>query len=153
MVHLILLKRPINSFQPVRQRKQQSQYCPNIYTVISSVGADGQSGGFDSSNYTLNPISSSAKGRVRLDDLLTRTELFLRFWECHSPNLSTTLIAAMGCRQWLPLSVVQLKGKHCRKLHCRNGVVFRYIFGHNDKISLPAMVFIRFLVLKTESFD
>ena len=46
-------------------------YCPYICTVISSVGADGQSGGFDSSNYTLNPISSSAKGRVRLDDLLT----------------------------------------------------------------------------------
>ena len=29
----------------------------------------------------------------------------------------------MGCRQCLPLSVVQLKGKHCRKLHCHNGVV------------------------------
>ena len=47
--------------------------------MISSVGADGQSGGFDSSNYTLNPISSSAKGRVRLDDLLTWMELFLGF--------------------------------------------------------------------------
>ena len=29
----------------------------------------------------------------------------------------------MGCRQCLPLSVVQLKGKHCRKPHCRNEVV------------------------------
>ena len=29
----------------------------------------------------------------------------------------------MGYRQCLPLSVVQLKGKHCRKPHCRNGVV------------------------------
>ena len=29
----------------------------------------------------------------------------------------------MGCRQCLPLSVVQLKGKHCRKPHCSNGVV------------------------------
>ena len=29
----------------------------------------------------------------------------------------------MGCQQSLPLSVVQLKGKHCRKPHCRNGVV------------------------------
>ena len=27
------------------------------------------------------------------------------------------------CRQCLPLSVVQLKGKHCRKPHCHNGVV------------------------------
>ena len=39
------------------------------------------------------------------------------------PNVSTTLITAMGCWQCLPLSVVQLKGKHCRKPHCRNGVV------------------------------
>ena len=29
----------------------------------------------------------------------------------------------MGCWQCLPLSVVQLKGKHCRKSHCRNRVV------------------------------
>ena len=29
----------------------------------------------------------------------------------------------MGCQQCLPLSVVQLKGKHCRKPHCHNGVV------------------------------
>ena len=39
------------------------------------------------------------------------------------PNVSTTPITAMGCRQCLLLSVVQLKGKHCRKPHCRNGVV------------------------------
>ena len=32
---------------------------------------------------------------------------------------STTPITAMGCRQCLPLSVVQLKGKHCRKPHCQ----------------------------------
>ena len=31
----------------------------------------------------------------------------------------TTPITAMGCHQCLPLSVVQLKGKHCRKPHCR----------------------------------
>ena len=30
---------------------------------------------------------------------------------------------AMGCQQCLPLSVVQLKRKHCRKPHYRNGVV------------------------------
>ena len=40
-----------------------------------------------------------------------------------SPNVSTTPITAMGCQQCLPFSVVQLKGKHCRKPHCRNGVV------------------------------
>ena len=33
-------------------------------------------------------------------------------WFC--PNVSTTPITAMGYRQCLPLSVVQLKGKHCR---------------------------------------
>ena len=35
---------------------------------------------------------------------------------------------AMGCRQCLLLSVVQLKGKHCRKPDCPNGVVDT--FGH-----------------------
>ena len=38
---------------------------------------------------------------------------------------------AMGCWQCLSLIVVQLKGKHCWKPHCRNGVVdtFRqYLF-------------------------
>ena len=35
------------------------------------------------------------------------------------PNISTTPITAMGCQQGLPLSVVQLKGKHCQKFHCR----------------------------------
>ena len=44
------------------------------------------------------------------------------------PNVSTTPIMAMGCQQCLPLSVVHLKGKHCRKPHCRNGVVDT--FGH-----------------------
>ena len=39
------------------------------------------------------------------------------------PNVSTTPIMAIGCRQCLPLSVVQLKGKHCQKTHCCNGVV------------------------------
>ena len=29
----------------------------------------------------------------------------------------------MGCRQYLSLSVVQVKVKHCRKPHCRNGAV------------------------------
>ena len=38
-------------------------------------------------------------------------------------NVSTTPITEMGCRQCLPLSVVQLKDKHCRKPHCRNGVL------------------------------
>ena len=29
------------------------------------------------------------------------------------PNVSTTHVTVTGCRQCLPLSVVQLKGKHC----------------------------------------
>ena len=32
-----------------------------------------------------------------------------------------------GCRQCLPLSVVELKGKHCRKPHCCNGVVDTFV--------------------------
>ena len=49
-------------------------------------------------------------------------------WACmlrkrYRPNVSTTLITAMGCQQCLPLSIVHLKGKHCQKPHCCNGVV------------------------------
>ena len=43
-------------------------------------------------------------------------------------NVSATPTTAMGCQQCLSLSVVQLKGKHCRKPHCHNGVVDT--FGH-----------------------
>ena len=46
------------------------------------------------------------------------------------PNVSTTPITAMGCRQCLSLSVVQLKGKHCRKPHCCNGIVGTLDTGH-----------------------
>ena len=38
-------------------------------------------------------------------------------------QLSTTPITTMECRQCLYFSVAQLKGKHCRKHCCRNGVV------------------------------
>ena len=41
----------------------------------------------------------------------------------HSLNVSSTPIKAMGCQQFFHLSVVQVKGKNCRKPHCRNGVV------------------------------
>ena len=51
------------------------------------------------------------------------------------PNISTTPIMAMRCRQCLPLSIVHLKGKHCRKPHCRNGVVDT--FGHGVPNMLP----------------
>ena len=37
-------------------------------------------------------------------------------------------IQQWGAQQCLPLSVVQLKGKHCRKPHCCSGVVDT--FGH-----------------------
>ena len=46
---------------------------------------------------------------------------------------------AMGCRQCLSLSDVQLKGKHCRKPHCRNGVVDT--FGHYQIIRTRTMFF------------
>ena len=38
-------------------------------------------------------------------------------------TMSTTPIMAMGWRQSLPLSVVQLTNKHCQKPNCRNGDV------------------------------
>ena len=45
------------------------------------------------------------------------------------PNVSTPPITVMGWRQCLPLSVVPLKGKHCQKLHCCNGVVDTFRLG------------------------
>ena len=42
------------------------------------------------------------------------------------PNVSTTPITVMGCQQCLSLRVVQLKGKNCRKPHCRKGFVDRF---------------------------
>ena len=47
----------------------------------------------------------------------------------HGLNVSTTPIMAKGCWQCLPLSVVQLKVKHCRKPHCSNGVVDTFRLG------------------------
>ena len=41
----------------------------------------------------------------------------------------------MGCQQFLPLSIFQLKGKHCQKLHCCNGVVDT--FGFFSRALLP----------------
>ena len=52
--------------------------------------------------------------------------------DMHGPKVSTTAIKAMGCRQLLPLSITQVKVNHCRKPHCRNGVVDR--FGHGLEI-------------------
>ena len=64
---------------------------------------------------------------VDTDDTVHQSESSLLKKEIGSAyqclNVSTTPITAMGCRQCLPLSVVQLKGKHCRKPHCRNGVI------------------------------
>ena len=39
------------------------------------------------------------------------------------PKVSTITITAISCRQCLPHSALQLKGKHYWKPHCRNGVV------------------------------
>ena len=62
----------------------------------------------------------------------------------------------MGCRQCLPLSVVQLKGKHCWQPHCRNGVVDAFglglmnpcLLGPLDPLSMwvrgPALNFLTF---------
>ena len=47
-------------------------------------------------------------------------------------DVSTPPITAMGCRQCLPLGVVQQKGKHCRKPHCRIGVVDMFKQGQWD---------------------
>ena len=73
--------------------------------------------------------------------------------QCHSPNVSTTPITAMGCQQCLPPSVVQLKGKHCRKPHCRNGVVdtFRLWLSSNKSLYyLPIYLHLIFAIFQFE---
>ena len=52
---------------------------------------------------------------------------------CSNQTYNRT-ITAMGCRQCLPFSVVQLKGKHCQKPHCRNGVVDTFGLGYISRI-------------------
>ena len=52
--------------------------------------------------------------------------LYRKKWKSLCRNVSTIPITAMGCQQCLPLSVVQLKDKHCWKLHCRNGVLDKF---------------------------
>ena len=61
-----------------------------------------------------------------------------------SLNVSTTPITAIGCWQCLPLSVVRLKGKHCRKLNCRNEVVDTFGPLHVD-INILHMHLVNFL--------
>ena len=45
---------------------------------------------------------------------INNVEVYKKAEKTLSPNVSTTPIKAMGCQQCLPLSVVQLKGKHCQ---------------------------------------
>ena len=74
-------------------------------------------------------------------------------------NVSTTPITAIGCRQCLPLSVVQLKGKHSWKPQCRNGIVDT--FGHdllyeNIKVCEELIVLFKYIynqiAIKAEAF-
>ena len=62
-------------------------------------------------------VSSRAEGSINQ----TYSSCFWNIGLC--PNVSLTPITAMGCRQCLPLCVVQLKGKHCPNPHFHNGVV------------------------------
>ena len=59
---------------------------------------------------------------------------FLRFFMLSSASIKAwTPITAISCQQCLPFSVVQLKGKHCWKPHCRNWVVdafWLYVYEH-----------------------
>ena len=84
-----------------------------------------------------------------IHNFCSSNRLLLKYKICcmwnYCPNVSTTPNTAMGCRQCLPLSVVQLKGKHCQKsiavmeLQIRLGIkkvspsVFTFI-GPNDPL-------------------
>jgi hypothetical protein len=53
-------------------------------------------------------------------------------------------------RQCLPLSVVQLKGKHCRKPHCHNGIVDT--FGLTPQSLFLNYSYTKLLIMQNESF-
>ena len=82
--------------------------------------------------YTLLNQKRVVKNIQRKDDRMNSlytVKFFLSYMK--SSKISTTPIMAMGCRQCLPFSVVQLKSKRCQKLHCRNGVVDTFGQGVN----------------------
>ena len=70
------------------------------------------------------------------------------------PNVSTTPITSMGYRQCLPLSVVLLKGKHCRKPLCRKwGCRNARAYHHphqNGNYSVELFLMVNFLRSGTE---
>ena len=63
----------------------------------------------------IKPHLNFDKAKLIQVTLLTTCPIDLQAANRQGSNLSTTPITAMGCRQCLPLSVVQLKGKHCQK--------------------------------------
>ena len=84
--------------------------------IIHEVSASNAlQGFFDSIRYDLIQIFGF--------DVFNQSLLWAKQGPIQCPNVSTTPITGMGCRQCLPLSAVQLKGKHFRKPHCLNGVV------------------------------
>ena len=74
-------------------------------------------------------ISYSLKGQKPWSSSLPMiTRLYNSLPESQFDGNFNLLQTAMGCRQCLPLSDIQLKGKHCRKPNCHNGgVECRYV--------------------------
>ena len=87
----------------------------------------------------IKPHLNFDKAKLIQVTLLITCPVDLQAANIQGSNVSTTPITAMGCRQGLPLSVVQLKSKHCRKPHCRNGVV-----DHGNLLILPLVNFNEF---------
>ena len=85
---------------------------------------------FDRKNQLNDSLDFICKNRLKykLNESEMNEMKIPPFRKGDSSNVSTTPITEMGCRQSLPLVVVELKGKHCWKSHCRNGV--EDMFGH-----------------------
>ena len=79
--------------------------------------------------FCINSLGSEVKKKSIIGLVLTML--------CYQGSLSSqkrperiyNSLTAMGCQQCLSLSVVQLKGKHCRKPHCNNWVVDMFGLG------------------------
>ena len=81
--------------------------------------------------YFLAKDAKNSNSNIHQISTMNQTASLLNLWiaswsydsQVLSPNVSKTPILAMGCQQYSPLSLVQLKVKHCLKPHCGNGVV------------------------------
>ena len=97
-------------------------YCPNKYTVFVMQ--------LDAAHVAFLFVRTEVWNISTIFSLQNYLHLFCLFFSPSSlfdhyfmKQITARTYLQLPLRQCLPLSVVQRKGKHCRKSHCRNRVV------------------------------